>query len=122
MQFTSPRTDVIFEIPDPWWEFADMGEFRPSGPFYIPVGGEECEVVPLVDIEPLQRVVGTGGFRKYKIVPVLFGLQSPEPTLPPIRLRRADPSTPYAFVLQNGFHRYYASIAAGYSAIPAIVD
>ena len=66
--------------------------------------------------------MGTGGFRKYKIMPVLFGLQSPEATLPAIRLTRSVENDEYAFQLQNGFHRFYASIAVGYSRVPAVIE
>ena len=122
MKFITPRGDVTFEIPDEWWEFAELPNFERVTEFYIPNDGDGVEIVALADIRPFKRVVGTGGFRKYKIMPVLFGLQSPETTLPPIHLTRSVGKDEYPFQLQNGFHRFYASIAVGYSLVPALIE
>jgi len=122
MQFTTPRGDVTFEIPDHWWEFAELPTFERASDSYLPKHGDGVDIVPLVDIRPFRRDVATGGFRKYKIMPILFGLKSAEPTLPPVHLFRSDASDEYPFQLQNGFHRFYASIAVGYSSVPAFVE
>jgi hypothetical protein len=130
MLFQLPRQDGTFEIPDAWWQFADMASYQRVGGFYPYQGlirGERfidrrrVEVVPLVDIEPLRRDPGTPLFRKYKLVPVLMGLQSPTGYLPPCELRRTD-GGPYAFALHNGCHRFYASVAVGFTGLPALID
>jgi hypothetical protein len=122
MKFITPRGDVPFCIPDDWWAFAEIADFCPLDECYIPVHADDAELIPLADIEPFQRLVGVGGFRKYKIVPVLFGMQSPEPVLPPIQLQHSGKGAAYPYQLHNGFHRYYASIAVGYSRIPALIE
>jgi len=32
MRFTIPDTDLAFDIPDDWWSFAEMRDFRPQAP------------------------------------------------------------------------------------------
>lgn len=130
MLFQLPRQNGTFEIPDAWWEFADMTAHQRVGEFYPYQGlvrGETyidpslVEVVPLVDIEPLQRDPGVPLFRKYKLVPVLMGLRSPHGYLPPCELEPAG-GGPYKFKLHNGCHRFYASVAVGFSGLPALID
>ncbi|AVT81134.1 hypothetical protein [Rhodopseudomonas palustris] len=130
MLFQLPRQDGTFEIPDAWWEFADMASHQRIGEYYPYEGlvrGEKyidrshVELVPLQDIEPLRRDRGTPLFRKYKLVPVLMGLRSPHGFLPPCELRRTDGGR-FKYTLHNGCHRFYASVAVGYSELPVLID
>jgi hypothetical protein len=123
MKFKTPG-GVGFEIPDDWWHFAEMERFRPSEGGYYPYCEPRTglvEVVLLSDVQPLERNVGTALFKKYKLVPVLFAFTSPECALPPVELNPLKISGPYRYKVHNGCHRYYASIAAGYTKLPATV-
>jgi hypothetical protein len=107
------------EIPRDWWIFCEMDDFKPLSPYYpyaIP-RDQTVEVVPLVELEPPQRSAGAPAFRKYKLVPILLAFRSPECRLPPVQVEAAN-SGPYRFKLVNGFHRFYASVAVGYSHLP----
>jgi hypothetical protein len=124
MQFQTPRGDRFFQIADDWWRFADMGQFSPEdGGGYYPYPSEvaNVHVLPLRDIEPPMRAPGLEPFKKYKLLPVLFAFGSPEGQLPPVHVvaSHADPAYPYR--LTNGFHRFFASVAAGYTSIPALI-
>jgi hypothetical protein len=107
------------EIPRDWWAFCEMDDFKPLSPYYpyaIP-RDQTVEVVPLADVEPPKRSAGTPAFRKYKLVPIHLAFRSPECRLPPVPVEAAS-SGPYRFKLVNGFHRFYASVAVGYSHLP----
>jgi hypothetical protein len=64
------------------------GYLHLEGPFYPyrPRGDQEIDAVPLADIEPPLRNSGVPPFKKYKMVPVLFALASPECALPPVEV------------------------------------
>ena len=120
MRFSAPP-DVQFEIPDEWWAFADMDKFSPRTDYYIYSQKQaEIQIVPLAGIKPPTRSPGTPWFKKYKLMPIFFAFQSPECELSPIEVLPVD-ARPYRFKVYNGFHRYYASIAAGYTQIPIVV-
>jgi len=92
-----------------------------SGDYYYPKEDAKIQIIPLSEIEPPQRNKGIPPFKKYKLVPVLFGFLCPEPTLPPIEIEKLPEKSAYAYRVHNGYHRYYASIAVGYDKIPAII-
>ena len=107
------------EIPRDWWTFCEMEDFKPKSRYYpcATPRGQTVEVVPLADVEPPQRSPGTPTFRKYKLVPILLAFRSPECRLPPVQVEAASCGS-YRFKLLNGFHRFYASVAVGYSHLP----
>lgn len=124
MRFQTPKHDFCFEIPDTWWEFAEMPAFE-SGPFptypYSDHQNDAIEIVPLADIEPPVRGPGIALLKKFKIVPVLLALHSPECDLPPIEVKLNPEDHPYKYSIYNGYHRFYSSVAVGYPGIPVIV-
>jgi hypothetical protein len=124
MQFETPITGIRFEIPDDWWSFAEMDTFVLRGGGFYPyqqcASAAEIDVVPLTDVEPPLRDSGVPPFKKYKLVPVLFALLSPEGTLPPVEGFMAS-SGRHRFRVRNGYHRYYASVAVGFSKLPIVV-
>ncbi len=126
MKFRTPRGDVEFAIDDRWWQFAEMDAFlnRRIGDYFpIPVGSAKSAcVVEAFDVEPPARSAGVDSLKKYKLVPLLCALQSPECALPPISVARNSAGAPYAYRVTNGFHRFYASVAVGYPKIPVVID
>ena len=120
MKIATPLQDHEIDIPDEWWEFCEMNtEYTRVGEFYpYPQCFENnTEVIDIQDIQPIVRAVGTNGFRKYKMVPVLMAFRDPEGLLPPIEVGALKNDPKYRYKLENGFHRYYASLAVGYSRI-----
>ena len=124
MKFRLPNTDVEFEVPDEWWKFAEMDNFRSaSGETYYPYQVECLSPIQLVairDVEPPVRKPGLDPFKKYKLVPVLLAFRSPECRLPPVEVTLTSNSE-FKYRVLNGFHRYYASVAVGYGYLPVIV-
>lgn len=126
MRFLTPRSDTPFSIPDDWWEFVVMNDLPLNHPHFYPYDREKfssAEIVRLWDVEPPRRNPDVQEFTRRKLLPVLHAFYSPEYSLGPVELVRLPraPATPYRFRLTRGFHRYYASVAIGYSMIPATV-
>ena len=120
MRFEVPGSSLHFTIPDDWWRFCEMTTFRPVSKFYPYARNcSEAIAVPITEIEPPVRDVGIPPFRKYKLVPVLLAFWSPECALPPVPVEQADNGS-YRYRPINGYHRFYASVAAGYSMLPVI--
>ena len=122
MQFETPDGAMTFEIPDEWWTFADMGCF-PDGEFYpYPLQqADKVRVVSITDVEPPRRNDGVPPFKKYKMLPVLFAFTSPECALPAIEVSACSEGH-YRFRVQNGYHRYYASVAVGFTKLPIVLN
>ncbi len=124
MKFKVPQSSVEFDIPDEWWSFAEMQTFGNHGGEYYPYSpavADKVQVVSLSNIEPPTRSEGIPSFKKYKLVPVLLAFQSPECELPPVEVQRISSRGQYEFRVLNGYHRFYSSIAVGYSSLPIIV-
>ena len=118
MRFFTPAPGISFDIPDDWWTFAEMTQFGGSEAGFYPPCDPNCEVLDLDHIEPPQRSPGVPMFKKYKLVPVLLAFHSPECALPPVQVvLKADPDR-YRYTVYNGFHRFYASAAAGFGSLP----
>jgi len=122
MQFKTPA-GIPFDIPDEWWACADMDRFSIGGSQFYPCwpASRGVQIVPLADIEPPTRNAAVPPFKKYKLVPVFFGFQSPEAPLPPVEVLPKEPPDLYRFTVFNGYHRYYASVAVGYASLPVVV-
>ncbi len=113
----TPAPGIAFEIPDEWWTFADMADFRPGSEFYPP-DMSPYEKLALAEIQPPARS-GIPLFKKYKLLPVLFAFQSPECCLPLVDVIELPEPGRYRYAVHNGLHRFYGSVAAGYTYIPA---
>jgi hypothetical protein len=122
MRFQTPRRDIEFVISDEWWSFAEMETFDPGPGGYYPYNPvyPQVKIIDLSEVEPPQRDVSIPPFKKYKLVPVLLAFQSPECEIPPIEVLERRESG-YRYRVANGFHRYYASVAVGFTNVPAIV-
>ena len=124
MKILTPCQKHEIDLPDECWKFCEMntaythvGEFYP----YPQCFASGTKVIDIKEIQPRVRAVGTNGLRKYKMVPVLMALRDPEGTLPALEVCALENDPTYKYKLKNGFHRYYASVAVGYSRIPVRV-
>jgi len=122
MQFLTPLGDVTFSIPDDWWEFSEVAncDFSAGGGYSPPAVGK-FKIAELRDIAPPERATKELSFRKYKLMPVLFAFASPECALPLVEVSDKDVAAPYKYRIVNGYHRYYASVAVGYSKLPILI-
>jgi hypothetical protein len=121
MLFKTPRHDRSFDIPDEWWQFAVDPSWNPGGTLYPwCASATNVQRLLLVDVEPPERDPGIALFKKYKLIPVLMAFQSPECALPPIEVENVSGSA-FPYRVMNGLHRFYASVAVGYTYVPAVL-
>jgi hypothetical protein len=125
MRFAFPHFPAEFEIPDEWWAEAGMPDFSRSRSAYR---SPAPDTIALDDIEPPFRRSNTPrdwrGFRRAELVSILKGFVADD-QIPPIELLELPPlqdlsGDPFKFRVVNGYHRFYASIAAGFEFVPAI--
>lgn len=127
MRFSFPCYPAEFEIPDDWWAEAGMPGFRPTSASYFP-SDRAAQIIRLREIEPPFRFPehpkDFGGFDRRRLVRILSGFIAgaaidPVPllTLPAPEFQPA----PFRYRPRDGFHRFYASVAAGFGSLPEIV-
>ena len=115
------------EIPDEWWNEAGMGGFVRIGSCYA--RGPDPQrpdapiiIVPISDIRPPYRgpgvVLDFGGFRRDRMIRILTGFASGN-AIPPIVLNPTTQDT-YCYKVQEGWHRFHASVAVGFTHVPGI--
>jgi len=120
MRFRHP-SGYEFEIADGWLTEAGFAASATVSRHYRAPSNVAFEAVPLADIEPIRRQVELdgNGFCRRRLVQILKGLAA-DAELPPIQVHPL-PCGPFKYGLRDGFHRFYASLAAGYLSIPAII-
>jgi hypothetical protein len=133
MRFPMPNYPCEFEIPDAWLAEAGMEGFSRTGPAYRST--PEAALVPLREIEPPYRKPAMAkdwrGFERARLVFILKGFIAGA-EIEPVPLLGLPAGTfvvptfvrpgPYAYQIRNGFHRFYASIAAGFESLPAVIS
>ena len=119
-----PNFPSEFEIPDDWLTEAGAVGFIPTTAAYR--SSSDAILVPLAAIEPPYRVLAVAkdwrGFDRSRFISVLKGIVTaaeiePVPLLE-LPVFEFAPTT-YRFRVRNGFHRFYASIVAGFESLPA---
>ncbi len=124
-----------FNIPDEWWFEGGMIGFTPTGQAYAAgepepnLGLENRPVltIPIDEIEAPRRALSHGVFNdgavtaRERVVRILMGFRQGTP-LPPVQVCRSSSPGQYhhLYRLYHGAHRFYCSVAAGYSHISAI--
>jgi hypothetical protein len=108
-------------IPPEWIAAAGLKDFVPAASAF------RCDLphqlMAISIIEPPMRNEGVtldaNGFNRERMLTILNGIRAND-ALPPIDVETADPSQrPYR--LRGGFHRFYASMACGFTHIPVDV-
>ena len=121
-KFIVPCSRVEFEIPDGWWQFCDMEGFRPATTFYLYSQRDPgVQTVPIAEVKPRERNAGVDGFHKNRLAPILLAFTSDRCALPAVPVRKLADSDPYRYEVLDGYHRYYASIAAGNTRLPVLI-
>ncbi len=106
-------------VPAEWLQEAGLNGFQPRSPSYV--CSVDHKVIAIANIELPMRNEGIvkdkDGFDRVRMIAVLTGIRDGS-ALPPIILW---PGTgwPRQWELRDGFHRYYASVALGFTHIPA---
>ena len=127
MRFSFPCFPAEFDLPDEWWAEAGMVGFKPPGLAYTSTA-EATDFIPLRDIEPPFRYPeypkDFRGFDRARMIRILSRMASgaeidPVPLLALPRPEFLRPAFQYRVL--DGVHRFYASVAAGFLHLPAVL-
>lgn len=122
----------ITELPDEWLAEAGMVNFVPKGAAYPADingchGQQVCEV-RIEDVAPVHRTTGvaifnndseTGRTARQRVVSILHGFVAGT-KLPPVSVAPFAAGDVHKYKLVAGVHRFYCSLAAGFTSVPAI--
>lgn len=122
--------DLEIELDDTWWVEAGMKSFTPSTNSYRThikgSNGKEIFEVKIVEVSPVRRNPGVGIFNtnaeataKDRVISILTGFLNGS-VIPPIEVISEPEGSSFPFKLVHGAHRFYCSLAAGFSHVPAI--
>lgn len=128
MLFRLPHPPLCFEIPDEWWKEAGMVGFIPIDSSYPhkPDVLSYIEVLPIAEVAPIIRMPFVQrdfrGFRRDALISVLTGIsrQCEMPAVEVVKFPAANVEG-YTARLTDGFHRFYASVAAGFTCLPCSI-
>jgi len=116
-----------FSIPDEWWNAAGMESFLTKRDAYRSYSDElvpelDVTAVPLCEIAPPPDEGRTrtdyGGFVRNRLLAIFDAFVCDIP-LPPARAITENDGI-YRYSLIDGYHRFYASCAAGFRNLPIV--
>jgi hypothetical protein len=111
--------DFRFEILDEWWHEAGMADFVPRTVSYFPAATSRPLIMaPLPLIEVPRRTPGLLGLDRGRTVRALRCIAEGR-ALPPVPAEELYGER-HLFMLRDGFHRYHASVAAGFTHLPLV--
>jgi hypothetical protein len=114
MRFRIPNSHDSFEIPDEWWGASSMEGYIPDSTHYR-IAQTGSIIVPITEVEPPRRIDGRWFRDRHTVVKLLQGMRNGV-ALPPIKVwSKGKRSALYS--VKDGFHRFYLSIAVGFTEI-----
>ena len=125
MKFVLDGSRIEFEIPDKWLAEAGVYQYQRITDAYTAEPEEEYRSCPMVllaiaDIAPPVRQSGIESFKRDRMIKVLRGLVAGD-VIPAIAVHEPRLPSQYHYAVRDGFHRFYASAALGFSKITASV-
>jgi hypothetical protein len=118
MKFYSPYE---FEIPDEWWVASGMTAFQVDGQCYPASSNPEfpTKIVAIAELvvpprAPLRM------FDQVRMIDVLRGIAG-RAVMPPVPVHSPPTAVGGQLHLRDGFHRFHASAAAGFTHLPVTV-
>ena len=118
MLFQHPTQSIDFEIPDDWIREVGGMKLPREITRHYSFAIADATVVPISRIAAPRRNEGIRWFDKDRSVNILTAIKT-QLLLPPIKCYPGK--THELLTVQDGFHRYYLSIAMGLSEIPVIL-
>ncbi len=115
MKFITPgKKPVEFEIEDGWLNEARIHKFNPSARSYYPLQKHLSRIIRLTDIKP--PTPSGRVFDRARTISILNAFKTNSPLLAIEVVEIDDPD--YDYEVHHGFHRFYTSVVAGFTAIP----
>jgi hypothetical protein len=130
MRFVHATREYFLE--DEWWADAGMEGFVPASASYradlCAFPGREIAAIAVDEVEPLSRQLSHGVFNdspesgpaRQRVISILRGFRA-NSMIPPVEVVQTQGDGPFRYRLLHGAHRFYCSVAAGFSHIPAVV-
>jgi hypothetical protein len=120
LNFNLPRGDQ-FKLPAEWWNEAGMKTFQRQSPSYPFQRSPKILLVRIDSIEPLSLKHRLDQVLRRPSLVSIFRRIASGSVMPPIQLDELPPNGEYAYRIHRGAHRFYASVAAGFTHIPAVI-
>jgi len=122
--------DLKIELDDAWWAEAGMANFVPTGRAFRPdleaAKGEAVFEARIDEVCSLKRNPGVGIFHdneeataRQRVIRILKGFREGA-AIPPVILVKDTSGSVFRYKIGHGSHRFYCSLAAGFSHVPAI--
>jgi len=122
--------DFEVELRDDWWGEAGMLGFRTSLNCYrgdaSAFPNKRIFSVSIEEVEPVRRNLSAGVFNDNeeasahdRVVRILRGFQA-DAEIPPVEVVSMSPDSRFKYKLVHGAHRFYCSLIAGFSHVPAV--
>ena len=118
--------ELSFELDDDWWTEAEMSGFVPKSKAYsvAPQGSREIHEVRIEDVgpvlrDPIFRDSVEEGSAHDRVVRILRGFRSRD-AIPPVEIAKNQSNYGHSYKLVHGAHRFYCSLAAGFTHVPAV--
>ena len=101
-----------------------MSDFVPQASSYTVESRGPFQVVPISAVAPIRRAAGLAGFSsdgfdEHRMRSIFRAFLHDAP-LPPVEVYECS-SGSFRYQLHDGFHRFYGSVAAGFSDLPIVV-
>ncbi len=121
----------VCELDDAWWKEAGMEGFVPKNPAYrVDRNQAEGKKILEININEVQCVIrnqGTNifndseeeGTAKTRVIRILRGFIA-DSAIPPVKIASEPAGSDYPYRLVHGTHRFYCSVAADFTHVPAI--
>jgi hypothetical protein len=121
MDCTVPHSNRKFVVPNEWWTDAGMDGFVPNSEYYPTRKSSGFEIVAVEDVEPPERTIEMFWRDRESVLEVLRKIRTGEEQEPIVVWSKEKRGTKN-FMVKDGFHRFYLSIAIGYRKIPIKID
>jgi hypothetical protein len=125
VNFKTPSGEP-FEIPDEWWNCAEMDGFsrgvRTAFVHDPTLSYKPTMELAIAEIKPPTRNPGVALFEKSRMISILRAFRT-SAQLPAVEVRELDTrgGGRYRYSVYHGCHRFYASIAVGYVHLPITI-
>ena len=122
MHFLHPTERFEFEVPDEWLSAAGALNFRPQESAYAATSDQKWPTIllPINQVRAPRRDAGIAGLRKDRSINVLLAMVQ-RVALPPLEVHRQPHEAGSSVEVRDGFHRYFLSIALGFTWLPVSV-
>jgi hypothetical protein len=122
MHFRHPSEEISFNVPDDWLALAGAQDFKRASPSFSASSDPRWPTVllPIVEVDAPVRDVGIVGLHEERTISILQAIVAAE-ALPPIEVHQTPSAVPGRLSVRDGYHRYFLSIALGFTMVPVSI-